>query len=265
MKDPWNGYIEPVRIWGGLYFVGTMPASTHIIDTGEGLIMIDSGYQESLYIVIHNMYKIGLNPMDIKYIVHTHGHIDHLGATRALTELTGAKTFIGAEDRDYANGKLDLTWAKELGLEYNGPFEPDVLIKDGSQIKLGNTVIDCVATPGHSPGAMSFFFDVTENGRKYRVGLPGGMGINSMQKEFLDRYGLSYDCRDKFVMAMDRLMDIKVDIFLGNHAHHNNTKEKAEMVRGGNQEAFVNPDEWGLHIIESKQALIDMVKNEKNS
>lgn len=80
---PWEGYMPPFRIWGNIYFVGTSPASTHIIDTGEGLIMIDSGYQHSLYLVLENMRKLGLDPMDIKYIVHTHGHIDHCGATRA--------------------------------------------------------------------------------------------------------------------------------------------------------------------------------------
>ena len=70
MSKPWEGYFEPLKIWGNVYFVGTVPASTHIIDTGDGLIMIDSGYLESLYLVIHNMYKLGLYPKDIKYIVH---------------------------------------------------------------------------------------------------------------------------------------------------------------------------------------------------
>lgn len=68
VKKPWDGYTKPFKIFGNLYFVGTVPASTHIIDTGEGLIMLDSGYQHSLYLVIHNMHLLGLNPLDIKYI-----------------------------------------------------------------------------------------------------------------------------------------------------------------------------------------------------
>ena len=68
-KDkPWIGYVKPGRIFGNLYFVGTRPASTHIIDTGEGLIMIDPGYHDSLYLVIQNMWELGLNPKDIKYL-----------------------------------------------------------------------------------------------------------------------------------------------------------------------------------------------------
>ena len=256
-------YIEPFKLWGNVYFVGTKPASTHIIDTGEGLIMIDSGYQHSLYIVLHNMHTLGLNPLDIKYIVHTHGHIDHLGATRALVELTGAKTFIGREDRDYANGNLDLTFAKELGMEYTEVFEPDVLLDDGSVIELNGTKIECVATPGHTPGSLSFFFYATDGSQRYRVGLLGGIGMNSMTGEFLDKYGLTYDCRSRFMEAMDRMMDCKVDIFLGNHVQQNDTEKKAALVKSGMTDAFVNPDEWQAALIKAKQSMYDMLEDEK--
>lgn len=224
--------------------------------------MLDSGYQHSLYLVLHNMHLLGLNPLDIKYIVHTHGHIDHLGATRALIELTGAKTFLGKEDKDYANGKLDLTYAKELGMEYNEFFEPDVLLSDGDKITLGNTEITAKATPGHTPGCMSYFFDVTDGERVYRAGLHGGMGINTMCRQFLDKYGLSYDCREKFIAAMDRLKNEKVDIFLGNHMQHNDTKGKAARISEGEFDAFINPDEWGEYALWAEQNLIDMIEKE---
>lgn len=258
VKQPWNGYVKPFKIWGNLYFVGTEPASTHIIDTGEGLIMLDSGYQHSLYLVLHNMYLLGLNPMSLKYIVHTHGHIDHMGATRALVELTGAKTFIGLEDREYANGKLDLSYAKELGMEFNETFEPDVLLKNGDKIVLGNTVIDCIATPGHTPGAMSYLFDVSDGNRTVRAGLHGGMGINTMCREFLNKYKLSYDCRSNFKNAMDRLQAERVDIFLGNHMQHNNTLQKVEELKAGKPNAFIVPGEWAEYAQWAKQNLINM-------
>ncbi len=262
MEQPWEGYFPPIKIWGNLYFVGTKPASTHIIDTGDGLIMLDSGYQHSLYLVLYNMYKIGLDPDDLKYIIHTHGHIDHMGATRALVEMTGAKTVIGRADRDVANGKLDLSYAKELGMEYTEYFEPDILLDDGDKFTLGNTVIDCVATPGHTPGAMSYFFDAVYGGESYRVGLQGGMGINTMCREFLDKYGLSYSCRDDFIKAMDNQADIKVDIFLGNHMQHNHTEEKYKKQLDGDERAFIDPDEWKTYIPWAKQNLLNMIERE---
>lgn len=261
---PWKGAFPPFRIFGNLYFVGTEPASTHIVDTGEGLIMFDSGYQHSLYLVIDGMHRLGLDPHDLKYIIHTHGHIDHLGGTRALIELTGAKTVLGKADRDYANGKLDLTYAKELGMEYTETFEPDILWEDGDSLTLGNTTVTCMATPGHTPGALSFFFHVTDGVKTYRAGLHGGMGINTMSRKFLEKYGLPFSCREDFKKAMDRLAEEKVDIFLGNHMQHNHTPERYQQVMAGDTEAFVHPGEWAEYALWAKQNLINMENKENN-
>lgn len=260
---PWEGYFPPFNVWGNLYFVGTTPASTHIVDTGEGLIMFDSGYQHSLYLVLNGMCRLGLKPEELKYIFHTHGHIDHMGATRALVELTGAKTLIGWQDREYANGTLDLSYAKELGMEYIETFEPDILLRDGVQLTLGNTTVECIATPGHTSGAMSYFFHVTDGKETYRVGLHGGIGLNTMCRDFLDKYCLSYDCRDYFAAAMDRLAEEKVDIFLGNHMQHNKTLEKYQKLCAGDKNAFIHPDEWAEHVVWAKQNMLNMVEGEK--
>lgn len=255
---PWEGAFPPFRIFGNLYFVGTQPASTHIVDTGDGLILFDSGYQHSLYLVIDGMYRLGLDPHSLKYLIHTHGHIDHLGATRALVELTGAKTVIGRPDRDYANGKLDLTYARELGMEFHETFEPDILLDDGDTLTLGNTTVRCMATPGHTPGAMSYFFDVTDGQKVYRAGLHGGMGINTMSRKYLEKHGLPLSLREDFKAAMNRIAKEKVDIFLGNHMQHNHTAERYRLVKAGDLEAFVHPEDWARYAAWAKQNLIQM-------
>ena len=71
----WDGYVKPFKIFGNLYFIGTEPASTHLIDTGDGLILLDTGYQHSMYLVLNNIWELGFSPYDIKYLIHTHGHI----------------------------------------------------------------------------------------------------------------------------------------------------------------------------------------------
>ena len=258
---PWEGYIPPFQLWGNLYFVGTYHASTHIIDTGKGLIMLDSGYQHSLYLVLENMRELGLNPKDIKYIVHTHGHIDHCGATRALVEMTGAKTFIGEADADYINGKVDLSWAKELDLDLE-EFEPDVLINDGDTITLGNTTLTAVATPGHTPGTMSYVFDVYRDGKTLTAALHGGAGLNSLTKKFLDSYGLSYDCRKDYAASADKLKTLKVDIFVGNHSWQNKTREKQALL-AENPDVFVDPTAWGAYADKCKADLAALLEKEK--
>lgn len=259
---PWEGYMEPFRLWGNIYFVGTKPASTHIIDTGAGLIMIDSGYQHSLYLVLENMRKVGLDPMDIKYIVHTHGHIDHCGATQALVKLTGAKTFLGEPDRDYVNGVLDLSWAKELDLELE-EFEVDVLVNDGDTITLGNTTLTAIATPGHTPGAMSYLFEAEQDGRKLTACIHGGAGLNSLKKSFLDQYGLSYDCREDYFRSVDRLEKINADIYLGNHVGQNQTPQKYQRLLAGDKDAFVDPEGLRNFVRQCRKDLQDLIEQEK--
>ena len=260
---PWEGYLEPVKIFGNLYFAGTRPASTHIIDTGNGLIMLDSGYQHSLYIVLHNMYKLGLDPANIKYILHTHGHIDHMGASPALVNLFGCKTFLGKPDKDYVNGVLPLSWAKELGLELI-PMEADVLLEDGDKITLGNTEIEAIASPGHTPGAMTYVFDVTDGNETYRAALHGGMGVNTMNKAFLDEYSLPYSYREEFISVQERLSEMPVDIYLGNHAGHNGTPEKIKRVLSGDGKAFVNPTEWKKAMLDARNTVLEIIEKEKN-
>ena len=128
-KDPWLGYVPPGQIFGNLYFVGSHPASTHLIDTGAGLILIDPGYIDTLYLVIENIWELGFDPRKIKYIVISHGHCDHMNGTKALVELTGAKTFIGKDDLHLISGSLDPMGNKVY------PFEPDVLLSDGDVIE----------------------------------------------------------------------------------------------------------------------------------
>jgi metallo-beta-lactamase class B len=262
MKHPWEGYLKPFKMAGNLYFVGTVPASSHIVDTGEGLILFDSGFPQSLYLVTEGIREVGFRPSDIKYIVHSHGHYDHIGGTKALTRLTGAKTFIGERDLDYVTGKLDLTWARELGCEYHEAFEPDFIMGDGDVITLGNTTVNVVATPGHTPGTMSFFFDIYEGDKVYRAGTFGGAGMNSLKAEFLNQYGLSFDCREAFKQSIRRLRQEKVDVFFGNHVGGNDTVGKYNRMSTEPANPFINSSEWQFYLDKCEAQLNKLLTSE---
>ena len=261
----WDGDFKPTKIFGNLYFVGTVPASVHLVDAGDGLIVFDTGYDQSLDLVIKHISEIGFSVKDIKYIFLTHGHIDHMGGAKRLRELSGAKIFLGKADKTYATGEADLSYAKELGMEFTTTFTPDVLVSDGDSFTLGNTTVRAVATPGHTPGAMSYFFEVTDGKESFIAGLHGGMGINSLERGFFDKYGLPYSLREDFVNSMLRLSTEKVDIFLGNHMQHNDTEKKAKMLSEGNEKAFVNPAEWKEYNLWCIKNLENMIENEKSS
>ena len=85
--------IAPHRMAGNLHFVGTYKASAHMVDTGEGLILIDTGYPETADVIVESLELLGYSIKDVKYILHSHGHWDHTGGTAKLVELSGAETF----------------------------------------------------------------------------------------------------------------------------------------------------------------------------
>lgn len=260
MKRPWEGTHEPFQIYGNLYFVGTSPASTHLIDTGEGLILLDPGYPQSLYWVIDGIWRLGFQPEDIKIILHSHGHYDHLGATRALAEMTGAKTYISEPDAPYADGSLDLTWARELGHVYHEAFTPDVLLRDGDVIKLGNTEILCWITPGHTPGTTSFFFDAHGEQGDKRCAMFGGAGFNSMSRKFLDKYGLPHSLRSDFIRSCRRLQTQDIDLFLGNHVGNNDTLGKYKKMKETGENPFLDTNaEWKKYLHDLEMAMTEKI------
>ena len=257
IEAPWLRTMEPFHIFGNTWFAGSRPASTHIIDTGDGLILLDSGYQERLYLVINSIWKCGFSPYDIKYIIHSHGHIDHAAATKALVELTGAKTFIGEADCGMVNGsRPDLTWAIEFDTEQPPAFEPDVLLHDGDKITLGNVEIECVSTPGHTPGTFSFFWNMEVDGKTYRAGTMGGAGLNTLKAEYIHRLHLeNEDGRGAFRKSIARCRQEKVDIFIGNHAGNNQTPERYQRLCDGDKYAFVDPNAWQIFLDQCEEKL----------
>ena len=264
IHHPWKGHVPPFRIFGNMYFIGTVPASTHLIDTGDGLILIDPGFPNALYLVLENMRALGFAPEAVRKIICTHGHYDHMGAAKALRELTGAEIAIGAADADICRGVKDLSWAKELGYSFDEAFEPDVLLREGDTIALGDTEILCRTAPGHTPGTMAFFWNVTDGTSTLRAGMHGGVGMNSMSASYLAQNGLDESWRAPFVPAIERLLDEHVDIHVGNHVKDNDTLCKAKAVSGGHN-PFIDPAEWRNFLRETANKYQAMIRAENSS
>ncbi len=262
--DKHEAYMEPFQVAGNLYYVGTRPASAHLVDTGEGLVLLDVGYQQTLYLVVNSIYKLGFRVEDIRLVLLSHGHIDHLGGARNLAELSGAKTAIGLQDEDYANGRRDLTFAKELGMIYDTPFQPDILLQDGDTLELGKTRIRCFHTPGHTEGTMSYLFNVSDGKREWIAGTHGGIGINTMSRQFLNAHGLPLALRDAFRAGLHRMHEQHVDILLPNHQDQWDTLGRYRRMLAGEKDVFIDETSWTGYLNMAEARLNSLLEGEAN-
>ena len=240
----YEGLIEPFKIIGNTYFVGTFPASSHLIDTSDGLILIDTGYSDTLFLLINSIYKLGFSPYDVKYIIHTHWHWDHAEATAAFAHLTGAKTFIGKKD----------------AIKVKKYFEPDELLSDGDVVCLGNTKIEVVETPGHTEGTISLFYETEEDGVIYKVGTFGGAGANTLAKDKFD-----YDnCRRDYIDSLNKLREREVDVFIGNHVWNNDTENKSKILRETGENLFIDKNLWCEFLDFCENRLNELIEKENS-
>ncbi len=253
MKNNVKSDIQPFEMYENIYFVGSTRVSVHLIKTQDGLVMIDTGYPDMYEQILNSMNELGLNPKDICAIFHTHGHIDHIGCTQKLKELSGAKTYISYIDNDILNGKLDLSWAEELGYERLPAFDCDVLINDGDSFFFGDTTIKCILTPGHTDGVLSFFIKIRKAGEDIVAAMHGGVGFNTLETDFLTKYKLSFDCRKIFRESLHKVYNEDVDIVMGNHPQQNDTQGKLQKILCG--ESIVDRSEWKRFLTEIEHAL----------
>ncbi len=253
---PWKYRIEPFQIAGNLFYVGNSDVSSHLIDTGEGLILLDTAFPQTVYLLLESIRRLGFDPDDIRYILHCHGHYDHFGGTKALVELTGAKTALGKEDIIILTERPELSWAPEYGVPFHEAFSVDMPLADGQKINMGNTEIECVHCPGHTPGSMSFFFHVYEKNRAYAVGMHGGPGLNTLTKEYLDKYGLSRDARETYLKSLEKLCKRDIDIFIGAHPAQNDTLGKRSRM-SLSENPFIDRQSWPLFLGELKSNALE--------
>lgn len=237
--------IEPFRIFGNLYYVGDKKVCCHLVDTGDGLILFDTGYRNAVHLYLENIRKLGFDPADIRYIIQSHEHFDHFGGSNEIRKLYGSQVCMGAL------GTALLRERPDRALMHLGPMPadqiawPDIELEDGDVLTLGNTSIRCVLSPGHTPGVMSFFFDVTDGEQTLRAGYFGGVGLLTANRAYNRHFGLPEDLPEQMLRTVEKLWLEPVDITLGNHPAQNNTLEKRQwMLDHPGENPFLTPEAW---------------------
>ena len=246
MKYPWTLYHAPFRVADNLFYVGNTYVASYLVDTGEGLVLIDCGFGEVFYQLVHNIHRAGYDPADIKYIFLSHGHFDHCGATRLMQELCQAPVYIGEGDRLFFTQRRDLIVFEDHAPEFEIAGSYDYQ----TPWTIGNTTFRFLHTPGHTPGCTTFLMDTTHRGQPVTCAMHGGLGLNGLTYQELDDKRLPRSLHQAFYDQLLMCRDLKVDITCPSHNHDYDILALAEKD-DGTGDVFVDPTGW-RRMIDSK-------------
>lgn len=235
-REEWTRPYEPFRIAGNLYYVGTYDLGCYLITTSQGNILINTGLAASTSQIKHNIEKLGFKFNDIKILLITHAHYDHVGALAEIKKLTGAKLMVNENDAkvladggmsDYALGIYGRSFA---------PVKADKLLHDHDTISLGNMHLLMLHHPGHTKGACSYLFDVKDDKRTYRV-LIANMPSIVIDKKFSEVKDYPNIAND-YAYTLSHMRKLSFDIWVASHASQFDLHDKHQPGDAYNPEAF---------------------------
>ena len=156
-SDDFNKPAPPVRIHANTYLVGTCGISSILIVGDEGDILIDGGPETAADLIAANIRSLGFRVQDIRIILNSHEHYDHVGGIAKLQRLSGATVMASAPAAKVLSAGVPATDDPQLGVAKPFPaVEVGRIITDGEEVRLGNLMLTAMTTPGHTPGAMSW-------------------------------------------------------------------------------------------------------------
>ena len=220
---PSEWHVDPVKVFDNLYFLGQSEYTAWAVTTSAGIIVIDPLFEYSVEDeVVNGLTKLGLDPRQIKYVLVSHGHRDHVGGAELLQTRFGAHVVMSAADWDLVLGSKQA---------YPTP-KRDIVATDGQKLTLGDTSITMYFTPGHTPGTISSLIPVKDQGRPHLAALWGGTGFNftitpdHAKPYWFDTYARSASHFAEAVAKSD------ADVHIANHPNQDGATAKLAALAG---------------------------------
>ena len=258
-RAAWNEPVKPFRIIGNIYYVGAAGVTSFLITTPRGHILLDGGLPETAPLIEKNIAALGFRVQDVKYLLNSHAHYDHCGGLAELKRLSGAKMVASRADAEVleSGGRVSFEGWKNSGFP---AIKVDRLVADGETVKLGDTSLTAVLTPGHTKGCTTWTMPVSESGKTYHAvfycstSVPGYQLINNPKyPQIVSDYEHSFA----------KLRQIPCDVFLAPHADFFRLDEKCARMGNGGANPFVDPAEFRAFVDRSEQEFEGELKKQK--
>jgi metallo-beta-lactamase class B len=213
-------YASPYKVFDNFYWLGTRQHSSWALRTSDGLIIIDTNFAWATEPeILNGLTALGLDPRQIKYVVISHAHGDHDQGAAELQKRFGAKVVMGAPD-------WDSTLQRPATAAGGVPTRDMVVGATGMKLTLGDTTIDIVPTPGHTPGTLSYVFPVKDQGQTLMVAYSGGTLTGA--------FGTTAARWDEYIESQKRIAKAAADagatVILSNHSEYDNAYTKARLI-----------------------------------
>lgn len=226
-RESW--YVEPAQVFDNLYFVGSQAHSSWALTTSEGIIIIDTLYPyNSREAIVGGMEKLGLNPEDIRYVVISHAHGDHIGGAQILQERFNATVVMGEADwalvEKYPRRYTSMAPTRTSGRGLVG--------YDGMKLTLGDTTVNIWETPGHTPGTLSYTFTVRDHGMPVNVAYSGGTAFNFVNNTPIPGIANFQTYIESQQHIAQAAAASHATVLLSNHSEFDNAVNRNRMLAG---------------------------------
>ncbi len=234
----------PHKVIGNVYYVGSKDLATYLITTPEGHFLINSGFEETVPLIRASVESLGFKMQDIKFLLASHAHSDHVAGHALAKEQTGAKVYVmrGDDEVIASGGKgqylyTDSRWA---------PCVVDKVLNDGDEVKLGGTTLVARRTPGHTRGCTTWTWRVTDGEKSYNVVVIGSPNVNPGYVLIKNK---DYpEIADDYQKTFQILKSLPCDVFLGAHGAYYGMDAKYELIKGAKQNPFIDPEGYRAYV-----------------
>jgi metallo-beta-lactamase class B len=259
----WTERVKPYRIMGNIYYVGTADLSSFLITSPEGHVVIDTGVEENADAVLDNIRTLGLNIKDVRVILTTQAHYDHVGAHARLKKESNARVLVAAGDAPLVagGGEGDYLFGPEFHFP---PTKVDGTVKDGEVVKVGPIALTAHLTPGHTKGTTTWTMTVKDSaGQERKVALLGSTAVNPGTKLLKNAKYPSIEADYKHAFEVEKALPCEV--FLAAHASVFGGPEKSAAAAVKGDAVFVDPQGCRAAIERSEKAFLAELEKQRTA
>jgi len=241
-KTDWNAPFPAHKVIGNVYFVGSAELASFLITTPQGHILINSDFETTVPVIRASVEKLGFKFTDIKILLGSHAHGDHMEGDALVKELSGARVMAMEQD---------VPWLRKM-TPGNKPHPIDKILKDGEQVTLGGTTLTAHLTAGHTPGCTTWTTKVDENGKSYNVLIVCSVGVNpgTVLVNNKDYPSIA----DDYARSFKVLRTMPVDVFLGAHGSFYGLQAKYAKLQAGGTNPFIDPAGFKTYLDDKEKA-----------